>query len=535
MMASREEQRLVIGALQRYRDEHDEVPNGLVRAAAEALELTPRHVRRLIIEGIGPGRTTFKPTAAHIDVLYSANGNVAKTAELCQKQGLPLPVGERQLRRCFGTIDQALVAGARQGWAGLVSSRGYSAKYVPHRAHTYCSDSSPMNLLVLDKPGGRPIDLFETHVLDEFSRLALVVATTDGFPDTNVIVAVLGAAVAGYETDDGSFIGGIPDRVLSDNGAEYKSKAVTAGLVRVGFTRKLTEAEERASGLDELPEELDAGIKKSYTNPESGFENGISESFHITFQEGFCGGLPGFVNPRWPVWQRLKQRAYWKDHPELLLTREQADMLLQRWVMDYNFKRKHSGIGGRTPYDAWQADDHPLRRPDPAAVALAMMNDITAVVDRGRIKALSSQYYAPELGEFQGRTVEVRYLPGRLHSVKIFINGHYVCDAVRRDHLTNKDSARIKEKRRKQTEAHLSHSAAGERLKAERTRRELIEKGYAEEDLPALPEPAPIEKAVEERDKREAQKRRGKAPTEDERAALEALLATHSLDEEDIA
>jgi len=36
-----------------------------------------------------------------------------------------------------------------------------------------------MNLLVLDKPGGRVIDLHETHVIDEFSRFALVVATTD--------------------------------------------------------------------------------------------------------------------------------------------------------------------------------------------------------------------------------------------------------------------------------------------------------------------------------------------------------------------
>ncbi|CAB4768065.1 unannotated protein [freshwater metagenome] len=459
-------------------------------------------------------------------------------------------MGTRHLRRCFDLMDQSLIAGARQGWVGVVGARGYSAKFAPHRAHTYATDSSPMNLLVLDKRGGQVIDLHETHVIDEATRFVLVLATTDGAPDTSTTVAVLGAAVAGYRTDDGTFVGGVPDRVLSDNGAEYKGKAVTSGLVRLGFLRKISPTEAKASGLDDTTgsgntddSQADHGddgheggpsAKKTFTNPESGFENGISESFHITFQEGFSADLPGFVNPRWPKFQQLKQRDYWKANAHLLLTREQVDMLLQKWLMHYNFAHSHSGIGGQTPFEAWCSDEHPLHEVDPNAIALAMLNDVTAVVDRGRIKALRSQYYAPELAEFHGRTVEVRYLPGRLETVTVFVNGHKVCEAVRRDHLTAGDSARIKDKRTKQTQAHLAHTAAGERLKAERARRELLDQGFTEEELPSLPSPAPIEQAAAKRTERQAAKQPRKTATPSEREALAALLAAHP-DEEYLA
>ena len=550
-MSTREERRTIIGVLQRYQTEHNEVPNGLVRAAAEALDITDRHVRRLIKQGVGDGRRKFAPTAVHLDILYSANGNVAKAARLCEKDGVSLPVGTRHLRRCFDLVDQSLVAGARQGWVGLVGARGYSAKCAPHRAHTYATDSSPMNLLVLDKCDGKVIDLHETHVIDEATRFALVLATTDGAPDTSTTVAVLGAAVAGYRTDDGTFVGGVPERVLSDNGAEYKGKAVTSGLVRLGFLRKISTPEAKASGLDDTTDtddgtddsqpdhgvdghEFGPSAKKTFTNPESGFENGISESFHITFQEGFSADLPGFVNPRWPKFQQLKQRDYWKANAHLLLTREQVDMLLQNWLMRYNFEHSHSGIGGQTPFEAWRNDEHPLHEVDPNATALAMLNDVTAVVDRGRIKALRSQYYAPELAEFHGRTVEVRYLPGRLETVMVFVNGHKVCEAVRRDHLTANDSARIKDKRTKQTEAHLAHTAAGERLKAERARRELLDKGFTEDELPSLSAPAPIEQAAAKRTERQAAKQPRKTATPSEREALAALLAAHP-DEEYLA
>lgn len=518
MSTSHEERVVVIGALQRVKRERDTVPNSLVRAAADRLHLTPEQIRRLIKNGPGTPRGSFVPTEKHIDALYAAHGVITKAYQICLEEGIEVGVGERQFRRGFKErVDQAIVAGAKLGWSGVVSRRAFGPKYVPHKGHTYAIDSSPTCVLVLHKPGGKVIDLYETSVIDEATRFALVVATTDGAPDTVVTIAALAAAVGGYDADDGTPLGGIPEHVLSDNGSELKGHAVTSGLIRYGLRMPLND------------DEVDGGLtKRQFTNPDSPWENGRAERFHKTFQRGFCLDLPGYVDPELPEFQRLERRDYWKANPHLLLTRDQFDALLARWVIKYNFEKPHASLNNKTPFAAWVDDPRVLSKPDPEALRLAMLNDGTRVVDKGSIKAFSHIYYGADLGGHDGRTVEIRYLPGRLEHIHVFYRGRFIGLATREDHITDKHRGQIKQHREKQTVAHLAHSANGERLKTERARKQLTELGFAEEELPGMPPPAPAEREAE-------RKERPRVATDAERAALAALVSSTTDDEEFIA
>jgi transposase InsO family protein len=78
---------------------------------------------------------------------------------------------------------------------------------------------------VRDDKGGEVIDLWGTPVIDECTRFVIAQNVTNGAPDTQASVAVLAAAIQGYQADNGMWIGGMPERVLSDNGPEYKTSA----------------------------------------------------------------------------------------------------------------------------------------------------------------------------------------------------------------------------------------------------------------------------------------------------------------------
>ena len=513
-MADRYERRVVIGALQRHRDQHGVVPNTLVAAAAQRLDLSTKQIRRLVRHGVKDRPPPFRITDEHLDLYYATGANSAKAVRDAPEHHITIPVGERQFRRALkdGSVDQALVRGAKEGYAGVVSAVGYAKKYVPHKAHTYASDASTMCLMVRESKDGPAVDLWETSTLDESTRFALAVSTTIGPPDVAVVIANFAAAVGGYEADDGTFLGGKPKFVLTDNGSEFKATAVTSGLVRAGAVRyidrdSLTEATSPHSRVDvntgEIIEEGSSPpigvigdgepIQRKFTQVEGPWGNGREERLHQTFQRDFSQDLPGYVNPRWSTFMQLKQREYWKANLDQLLLKEQVDMLFRRFHMAYNFERPHSALNGRTPFQAWVDDSHVPERPDPEALRLAMLSEKNRVVFKGHVKFANHEYYDAELNHHDGQRVEVRYLPGRPQKVDVMLYGRYLTTAVRDDYLTAPLGASISNRRDKQMETHLGHSAAAERLKHARVSRELLKQGYAEADLPAAPPPTPVE------------------------------------------
>lgn len=531
-----EERRVVLNAIRKHANPDGTVPNSLVRPAADRLKVSTRQVRRWLKANELTVRAHFVPSEKHIDVLYACHGNAAKAWRDCIIAGLIIDpkddpkkgLGERQFRRGFDLyVDQAIVQGARKGWSGFVVRRGYGTKYAPYKGHTYATDSTPMNVWVSDdrKTAYQP---WETNLIDEASRLALVVATSDSQPNTETVIAVLAAGIGGTTAPDGTPLGGMPEHVLSDNGGEYKNLAVTAGLVRVGFKMTVDGTELEGEGHT---------IKRKFTHRASGFQNGRDERFHQTMHVEFCSSLPGYVDPKLSTFERLNRIQYWKDHPELLLTKDQLDVLLIPWVNKYNFERVHTGLTGEfkgmTPFEAWKADDRELPLPDAETMRLSMLAGKTRIVDKGRVHIFSKWYHAVDLGEHDGHTVEVRYLPGRTETVEIFYLGQYIGTATREDLLGDNYHSQVVSKRDKQTTVHLAHALGGEKFKTERARKELLAAGFTETDLPAVPESTWADTQVPKR-REDTHK---PAATEAERQYFASIVdkETPTYDEEEIA
>ncbi len=536
-MTTLERKRVVITAMQRASAAEGSVSNPQVFAAAEVLDCTPRHIRRLIATGVSDPVTTARPTTEQIDILFSTHGNCAKAArEIAKRNLLPLsqktkrPVSERTMRRALEEqVDAALLAAAREGWAGFRGATCYGSKYAPYKGHTYATDSTPFDVLVRDDKTGEVLDLWGTPVIDECTRFVIAENVTNGAPDTQTSVAVLAAAVQGYEADNGVWIGGLPERVLSDNGAEYKTSAVAAGLVRIGFVLVAGE------GDDEPNEEFLGTVRSQTTPPGQPWKNGVVERYHRTSHMEFCSGLPGYVPTKLETFERLEKRAYWQAHPSLLLTRNQFTALLHDWLMEYNYQRHHSSLDGATPFEAWCLDRHILPKPDPEAVRLAMLCDANPhTVTQGKIKALSNEYYSETLAAFHGRSVEVRYLPGRTESVEIFHNGNHIATAIRRDLLTSEDLGRITTTRDKQTETVLAHMSGGEKYKTTNVNARLLELKFRADDLPEIPDnpPPPERPRTRSNDSKNGRRSTTNPPvTAESREALRNLVDRYTPDE----
>jgi transposase InsO family protein len=465
LITTREGRRVVITRLRTKRDRGEPLARAEVERAADQLGVTPRHIRRLINQDMAEPKKAWKPNSDHWDAYYAAHGIATKALAYCRARGIPVPVKQRQFQRGFAEhADQGLRAGAGGGWSGVVSRQGYLPRQVPHKCFAYSADhTKPPILIRPDDEHDEPYWLWESTLIDEATRFELVVYTSDGAPDTALTVGLLGAGVEGYHADDGTFIGGKPLHVLSDNGSDLRTFPATAGLVILG-------------------------VKRQFSGVEKPWQNGRVERKHKTVQRDWCADQPGYINPDLPLRDKDKWLAYWRAHPNELPTREQYDALRHAEHMRYNFKRVHSELG-MTPFEAWCADPYEPERAEPEELRLAMLASTSRTVDHGRVRIFSDSYYSDNgaLGNYGGLPVQVRYLPGRYEYVEVFYRGEHVCRAWRKENLPAGAVAALTENRTHKRTEFLAHTNAGLKIRAEAARKKLDEAGFADDDLPAMP------------------------------------------------
>jgi len=126
-------------------------------------------------------------------------------------------------------------------------------------------------------------------VIDEYSKECLAITTKRKLKSGDVL-----------ETLENLFIDhGMPDHIRSDNGAEFTAIAVRDWLEKMG-------------------------VKPTYIEPGSPWENGYNESFNGKLRD------------------ELLNR-------ELFDTLHEAQVLIERWRVHYNTKRPHSALGYRPP------------------------------------------------------------------------------------------------------------------------------------------------------------------------------------------
>lgn len=134
---------------------------------------------------------------------------------------------------------------------------------------------------------GRKFRMF--NVIDEYTRECLAIRVQRKLNSKDVLMVLSKLFIQR----------GIPDHVRSDNGSEFVAKII----------RKWC---------------FDTDVKTLYIAPGSPWENGYCESFNGKLQDELLKG-------------------------EIFYTLKEAQVLIERWRIDYNTIRPHSSLGYRPP------------------------------------------------------------------------------------------------------------------------------------------------------------------------------------------
>ncbi|MCW2605421.1 MAG: transposase [Frankiales bacterium] len=452
----------VLNRLRRELDASGRVSNESVRQAAHRLSMTPRHVRRLLTAGAAKRRKRYAITDRQIDVLFSVGGIASQAWTELQGTDHDPKVSLRVFQRAVAQMDPTLRATASHGWGGAVQKFVFAAKDAPYRGHTYCTDHTPAPVPVVAHRGSKTwFYPWVTVVWDECTRLALAADAYDHDPQAETTRDVIITALEGFDLDDGTAAGGMPEWFLSDRGSDLLGEINGLGLVR-------------------------AGVGRTYSHARESYQNGIGEKNLGLLQDEWCRRLPGF--------QPGKRGSYDRDHPvqiaaDRLLTLDQFRALLARQLHHWNEERSHGSLGGRTPAQAWAEDEQVVPAADPAALRMAMLkSDKTPKVGKNGVRFSEEDYIHPtRLRAYFGKNVEVRYLPRRPESIEVFYNGQHICRATLRKAQTDQNKGDLIADRKEIRKAFNAHALAGAKIAAKRANAELREMHFAEDELPAIP------------------------------------------------
>lgn len=281
-----------------------------------------------------------------------------------------------------------------------------------------------------------------TSVIDDATRRLMAVGLTIDRPTAESVLVTVADGIRRKDLSNGQWAGGIPDRLHSDNGGEFRSDHLRQALTRLGISHRRT-------------------------FPYMSHQNGKVERVQQTIQTQFVAHLAGRTHG--PLTLR-GQDLFGLDGP---LYDEQVlfDMLLG-WVEIYN-SRAHSSLGGASPNEAWCASTRPLTEADPETIRLSMLraNRTYRVQNKG-VHFQGRYYMGPGIASegLVGRDVEVRHIPSDPSFIDLYIDDKWVTTAYPHADLTEAQRREIDQLRRDQytdARAYLDAAARSRRVEAE--------------------------------------------------------------------
>jgi putative transposase len=139
---------------------------------------------------------------------------------------------------------------------------------------------------------GRPLKILA--VIDEYSRACLAIVAERRLQSDDVLCCLTELFVKH----------GVPEHIRSDNGSEFTARVVRQWLKRLG-------------------------VQTLFIEPGSPWENGYNESFNGKFRDELLNG-------------------------EIFYTLKEAQVLIEKWRLEYNAVRPHSSLKYRPPApEAW--------------------------------------------------------------------------------------------------------------------------------------------------------------------------------------
>jgi len=312
------------------------IPGEQRRWAARTLQVSERTIARWVAAGNPPPRRageSYQLSEEEKVLYFELAGNVAGVRQRLLAEGHQVP-SHTTLWRAF---RRELTAGQRKyayaGEQGLRSERLTLQVDVRHRNEVWEADHKELAVEVIPRSGSRPVRPWVTIFIDAATR-AVMGWSINVRPTAADVIAAFHSALV-IDPDRGPF-GGVPSLVRWDGGLEFLSDAVTEVVQTVGAMAKPTP-------------------------PYSPHLKGKVERLNRTMEQQFLPGLPGWANgPR-----AANGSLY---GPSGRMSMESLVARFDEWVQTYNLDHPHESLDGLSPLQAWEADDVPLRRIEPAEI-----------------------------------------------------------------------------------------------------------------------------------------------------------------------
>lgn len=446
------------------------LPSGELKRSASRLGLTTKHVRRLIDDPeMGTRRKRgYVADAAALQALGAA-GNAVEAHEILADNGFGLSV--RTLQRGLQRAPRPLVSGARSGPQAYMTDKLWLPHTYSDRMSLVAMDHKHVPVLLLKDGRYKPHFAWITTLFEVRHRVALACALTVESPNTEVACATFAEGVAGWHAEDGTFVGGKPSVLLTDNGREFQAEAIAERLAVAGMLRE-------------------------FTVPFGSRMNAELERWHETIESEFFAKQPGYHGGDK---DERKESRFGRQHPDQFNHWVPFVRRMQAWIRSYNEDRPHGGLGGLTPVASFAADAAPVERVEKEQVRLLMLTKTDATVNPQGIRHDGIDYVAPELADLVRDTVTIGYLPNSPHYIEVFVEGAWLCTALPSKHLTADQIAKIKAVGVKQSTQVLANEEAARKIRVERA--DLTDAALAAEDAAAgVTEPQTIDDGPQEID-----------------------------------
>jgi putative transposase len=389
----------VVRHLLALRDANDGIiPSSILRHWAVLLGCRPRTLSDWIARG-GPrtgerGKFSIDSDPRWRELYFECLGNIRRIRHKALQEGLDTPSRDTLARAFRRGLTGAERGYAREGAAGFRRKITHQRYEAPYRWHTWQFDHKQLDVWVLTGRGTTPVRPWVTAAIDDKTRY-VPCAVLSLRPDQATVIAALRQGIA---VDPETGVGGRPEHLRWDNGAEFVARAVTHAAMALGCIV----------------------IPTSIYSP---WEKGKIERFNRTLADELVDDNPGWI-------RRPRDRTQTPVDDTELLTLDEFRHRFDERIREYNTQRPHAALNGRTPLQAFRDDPAPIKvLGDEELRILTLPSEVRKVTQSYGVRVANHEFWAPEFDGLVGEQVEVRYMPGRYESVEIWRDGVFLCDA----------------------------------------------------------------------------------------------------------
>ncbi|MCO5298876.1 MAG: hypothetical protein M9886_02885 [Candidatus Nanopelagicales bacterium] len=371
----------------------------------------------------GRGSRSVRPELSEETLALVAHHSTLTGAHKAAVAGGYYTGSYRQFVRDVDRLPPALRAGLANGKDALVRLLPTMSYPLVGRNETWVLDHTQCDVRVVANRSSRMFRPYVSILKDKGTGVVVGIQVSEERTRSTDVIGLLAAAMLQQTGLGGPVpVGGRPESLLCDNGAENMAIQIITGLAILAVAL--------------LP-----------TTPGHSWQNGSAENIIRLYQQQCEATLPGYVKGGKGVDGGLRYTAntYDEENPDLLLTLDGLQAAAVQWAIEYN--NTPSGKDGRTPLQRWVDDPGPdvvVVSEDEVAFAMTTLGSKHAATKNGlyfRNREYQAAFTADYVG--RGKVLTVRYLPGVTDWIEVYDGARRLGRAWRKEMLPNSEQSAI--------------------------------------------------------------------------------------------